>query len=76
MAPDVGEALYHVVFDDKFQTVFNDDKTEYESNDICETLFVEDREWRRDLMRMDYSFTSLLPLMKYNCLSQRGTAGS
>ena len=35
---------YHVVFDDKFQTVFNDGKTEEQHDTICETLFEGCRE--------------------------------
>ena len=35
---------YHVVFDDKFQTIFNEGRTEAELDKICEELFAGDRE--------------------------------
>ena len=35
---------YHVVFDDNFQTVFNDGKTSEEVDKICNQLFVESRD--------------------------------
>eukprot|EP00956_Cyclotella_meneghiniana_P015029 scaffold22790_cov42-Cyclotella_meneghiniana.AAC.1 len=35
---------YHVVFDDNFQTVFNDGKTSEEVDKICDQLFVESRD--------------------------------
>ena len=35
---------YHVVFDDKFETVFNDGKTSEELDEICNTLFANSRE--------------------------------
>jgi hypothetical protein len=35
---------YHVVFDDKFETVYNDGKSSEEVDRICEELFVNSRE--------------------------------
>jgi hypothetical protein len=35
---------YHVVFDDKFETVYNDGKSLEEVDRICEELFVSSRE--------------------------------
>ena len=35
---------YHVVFDDKFETVFNDGKSSAELDKICDELFVSSRE--------------------------------
>jgi transposase InsO family protein len=35
---------YHVVFDDKFETVFNDNKSSAELDKICAELFVSSRE--------------------------------
>jgi hypothetical protein len=36
---------YHIVFDDKFETVFHDGKTLEELDKICAELFVNSREW-------------------------------
>jgi hypothetical protein len=36
---------YHVVFDDKFETVFNDGKTSAELDKICAELFITSREY-------------------------------
>ena len=35
---------YHVVFDDKFETVFNDGRTNEELDRICEELFARNKE--------------------------------
>ena len=35
---------YHVIFDDKFETVFNDGKTKEELDRICEELFAGNKE--------------------------------
>ncbi|KAL7474366.1 hypothetical protein ACHAW6_000339 [Cyclotella cf. meneghiniana] len=35
---------YHVVFNDKFETVFHDGKTSEEPDEICTELFVNSRE--------------------------------
>jgi len=35
---------YHVVFDDKFETVFNDGRTNEELDRICEELFAGNKE--------------------------------
>ena len=35
---------YHVVFDDKFETVFNDGRTDEELDRICEELFAGNKE--------------------------------
>ena len=35
---------YHVVFDDKFETVFNDGKSSADLDEICAKLFISGRE--------------------------------
>ena len=36
---------YHIVFDDKFETVFSNGKTDEEFDKLCEQLFVNQREY-------------------------------
>ena len=60
---------YHVVFDSKFETVFNNGKSSAELDKICAELFVSSREcFVEDEYDEDH------PLMKYGYLSLNGVS--
>ncbi|KAL7476472.1 hypothetical protein ACHAW6_003635 [Cyclotella cf. meneghiniana] len=62
---------YHVVFDDKFDTVFNNSRSSEELDKICAKLFVSSRECfaEDESMRMVFWFINHHTLMKHGCLS-------
>ena len=63
--------LYHVVFDIKFDTVFNNCKTSEELDKICAELFVSNREcFAKDKYNEDGTLASKTPPLNKAQLSE------
>ena len=68
---------YHVVFDDNFETVFNDGKSSDKVDKMYNQLLLKvvTAMWRRSMMKMAFLCTLPLPLMKFGCLSLSDVIG-